>query len=328
MRHSVSKISSIALLPLLIAGCNKDNDIVLDNNDSTLRPISSASSPYQNEVYEYLPAPGQFINEPKSGFSADITSPEIACAYALDRLESHRYVSLGAFGGYIVVGFDHSILNRNGSDYDFNIEGNAFVNDHGSTNEPGIVEVMQDTNGNGLPDDTWYELKGSETGAEGTIENYSVTYYRPDGPGKNVKWTDSEGESGTVDYQKAFHTQDYYYPAWIKEDSYTLTGTRLASRTTYDANTGDWAYMAFGWGYADNMGSDAIGTGDADGAGQKNGFKISNAMDKYGNPVNLEYIDFVRVHTAVQSKAGRLGENSCEVFSFRDLNPLFYDYDK
>lgn len=39
--------------------------------------------------------------------------------------------------------------------------------------------VMQDVNGNGLPDDTWYQLKGSEYGKEETIETYAVTYYRP-----------------------------------------------------------------------------------------------------------------------------------------------------
>ena len=42
----------------------------------------------------------------------------------------------------------------------FAIQGNAFD----SSNEPGIVWVMQDVNGNGLPDDEWYELRGSETG--------------------------------------------------------------------------------------------------------------------------------------------------------------------
>ena len=82
-----------------------------------------------------------------------------ACAYAEERLRSEAYVSLGGFGGYVVVGFDHSIDNKVG-EYDFGITGNSFA----GSSEPGIVWVMQDENGNGLPDDTWYELKGSETG--------------------------------------------------------------------------------------------------------------------------------------------------------------------
>lgn len=51
--------------------------------------------------------------------------------------------------------------------YDFAIEGNAFD----GSSEPGIVWVMQDVNGNGLPDDTWYQLKGSEYGKEETMRD-------------------------------------------------------------------------------------------------------------------------------------------------------------
>ena len=74
---------------------------------------------------------------------------------------------LGGWGGYIVVGFDHSIENKGG--YDFSIKGNAFD----SSNEPGIVWVMQDVNGDGLPNDEWYELKGSEYGKPETCLLYT-----------------------------------------------------------------------------------------------------------------------------------------------------------
>ena len=46
---------------------------------------------------------------------------------------------------------------------------------------------MQDINGNGQPDDEWYELKGSETGIDGTIQDYEVTYYRP-APRAHTPW--------------------------------------------------------------------------------------------------------------------------------------------
>jgi hypothetical protein len=58
--------------------------------------------------------------------------------------------SLGGWGGYIVFGFDHSV--ENGSGGDLYIRGNAFE----GNSEAGVVWVMQDENGNGLPDDTWY----------------------------------------------------------------------------------------------------------------------------------------------------------------------------
>lgn len=65
-------------------------------------------------------------------------------------MERGIWVSLGGWGGYIVVGFDHSIENsdegyRDG--YNFSIQGNQFK----GSSEPGIVWVMQDTNGNTLP---------------------------------------------------------------------------------------------------------------------------------------------------------------------------------
>lgn len=140
--------------------------------------------------------------------------------YASKRIAKQSYVSLGSFGGYIIVGFDHSIQNKGG--YDFAIQGNAFD----SSNEPGIVWVMQDVNGNGLPDDEWYELRGSETGKPTTIQDYEVTYFRPASDGSHTYWIDNLGNTGWVDFN-AYHTQPYYYPLWITADSYTLYGTRL-----------------------------------------------------------------------------------------------------
>ena len=283
------------------------------------REKSPASLRTQSRVYEYIPAPGQFINDTQTGgFTDRITTHDAAAAYAAERLEQRRFVSLGGFGGYIVVGFDHSVVNRGGAEYDFSIQGNAFLSAAGGSNEPGIVWVMQDANGNGLPDDEWYELRGSESGAEGTIQDYAVTYYRPAGPKMAVQWSDSEGATGQIDYVKAFHRQDFYYPLWIESDTYTLRGTRLAPRNSEDA-TGNWHNNAYGWGYADNHGEDNLSDGDEGGDGQSAGFRIANAMLPDGTPVSLDFIDFVKVQTALNTKSGALGENSTEVYSFTDL---------
>ena len=287
------------------------------------RAKTASSSRYQNRVFEYIPAPGQFINETLTGgFDDTVTTHEAALAYASQRMEEKKFVSLGGFGGYIIVGFDHSIVNRGGSGYDFSIQGNAFLSNVGGSNEPGIVWVMQDTNGNGLPDDEWYELRGSETDSDGTIRGYEVTYYRPERPQMPVQWSDSQGNTGTIDYVKAFHRQDYYYPLWVAAVSYTLRGTRLTPKNTYDEATGFWHNNPFEWGYADNFGSDSLSAGDAasDGEGQSNGFKIANAIHADGSPAGLTFIDFIKVQTALNTKSGGLGENSTEVFSFDDLS--------
>lgn len=120
--------------------------------ESHRRPASGASSATWDRVYEYTPAPGQFINELVSGgFTGTETTPEAAVAYAEERMRKNTWVSLGGWGGYIVVGFDHSIDNSSSGykgGYNFSITGNAFK----GSSEPGIVYVMQDTNGNTLPD--------------------------------------------------------------------------------------------------------------------------------------------------------------------------------
>lgn len=290
------------------------------------RAKSGASKADWNKVYEYTPAPGQFINELKTGgFDGSQTTPEAAITYAEARMNEvdrdgnpyPNWVSLGGFGGYIVVGFDHSIDNT--GNYDLGILGNSFS----GSSEPGIVWVMQDENGNGLPDDTWYELAGSETGKAETIQNYAVTYYRPSGAGMPVQWTDNLGNSGEIDYLTQFHRQDYYYPLWIESDSYTLTGTCLAPRN-YDAsgNGSYWVNAEYDWGYADNFSSIDCLTGDDNVAADANAnhFKISNAIDFECKPIHLDYIDFVKVQVGVNAKSGWLGELSTEIFGFYDYN--------
>lgn len=263
-----------------------------------------------NKVYEFLPAPGQFVNE-----DYNVTTMAQAISYVEERLRQNQYASLGGFGGYIVLGFDHSIENDGG--YNFQVLGNSF---NGSS-EPGIVSVMQDENGDGLPNDTWYELKGSEYGKAETISDYEITYYRPRSVQMPVEWTDNQGKAGSVDYLNAYHRQDYYYPNWVQEDTYVLRGTCLKSRTR-EVTPGYWSNDSFEWGYADNFSAiDRLTEDDNFEAGvNANHFKISDAVTFDGKPANLKYIDFIKVQTGVNAKAGWLGEISVEVFGARDYN--------
>ena len=266
------------------------------------RVRTAASASVFSEVVEYMPAPGQFIGDMKTGgFTGQELTSEDARVYAEGRLRQNNWVSLGAFGGYIVVGFDHSVENISGAD--IAITGNSFD----GSSEPGVVWVMQDENGNGLADDTWYELRGSETGKGTTYQDYEVTYYRPAASGMPVGWTDNKGGSGTIDYLAAFHNQPSYYPTWITTDSYTLRGTRLEARN-YDrsGNGSMWVQPAYDWGYVDNASERDCSEGI-------NSLDIDNAIDVLGEPIELEYIDFVKIQSAVQAKSGWLGELSTEV---------------
>lgn len=300
--------------------CNKDETIDVEipeeNEGGGFRPTSPSSTFYIDKVYEYTPAPGQYINDFGTEFSdSEEISALAAAEWAFNRLGKHNYVSLGAFGGYIIVGFDHSI--KNTGNYEIGVFGNAFSSENGSSNEPGIVYVMQDENKNGLPDDTWYELKGSDTFARGTIYEYEVTYYKPTSEGKPIQWTDNLGNQGEIPYMGIFHKQSTYYPRWITANQYTLSGTCLKAKTLQNPETGNWDNPPFEWGYVDNMGYDNIAFGEFTNC---NRFKISDAIDITRESVDLDYIDFVKIQTGVSAVAGWLGEVSTEIFGIVDLS--------
>lgn len=303
---------------MVASSCNKDDVIVTTFEEDYYRAATESSSAEWSKVFEYTPAPGQFIGDTRTGgFSGNESTAADAVAYAEERLSKDAYVSLGGFGGYIVVGFDHSIDNHHG--YDIAIKGNSFS----GSSEPGIVWVMQDENGDGEPNDTWYELRGSEIGRKTMHRNYSVTYYRPDSPEQPVKWTDSEGGSGEIDYLKAYHQQPYYYPAWITADNYTLTGTRLEARNYDKSGKGTmWVQPEYDWGYADNFSPKDRITDSSGKSTAINRFRIADAIDDQGKTVDLKYIDFVKVQTAVNAKSGWLGELSTEVLGFYDYSMM------
>ena len=263
------------------------------------RPASEDSRAKATKLFEYVPAPGQFVN---FGEGSTLEDARLSVQSKFDAGESGWIASLGAFGGYLVAGFDHSVENVAGRP-DLKIAGNPFV----GSSEPGIVMVMQDENGNGLPDDTWYELKGSEYGKPDTEPRVAMTYYRPRSAGRGTPWTDNAGNTGSVDYN-SYHPHGSFYPAFAGE-RYTLCGARLPSNMR---EGGIESAIAYPWGYADNFG---------DGSRPRDEFWLEDAVKADGSPANLKYIDFVKIHTAVAGKGSAIGELSTETGIPEDLNP-------
>ncbi len=274
---------------------------------------------YASRIVAYCPAPGQYIND-------DLTGTPAAAARLTGGIASP--VSLGAFGGYIIFGFDHTILNDPGNPYgiDFSLFGNAFA---GSA-EPGIVRVMKDENRNGLPDDTWYELAGSQHYAGHVTGGYRITYFNPHNPADDIPWTDNLSGSGFI-LKNTFHNQPYYpSPAYfpgINPDSLTFSGSRLDIPVSTENGILKTATCLFG--YADNhavdpapqAGPDNPYTPDVlEGTGG-DAFDISWAVDGGGRYVDLDGIDFIMVQTAVRAGAGPLGEISTDVGGVTDVSP-------
>ena len=292
---------------------------------------------YATKILEYQPAAGQF-------------RCEVAWDNPVEFFENReRGLSLGALGGYVVLGFDQPIYNNPQNPYgvDFTVEGNSFVAaEKGVWTEPGAVQVMEDKNGNGLPDDgEWYELAGSDYWLSTTKRNVELTYYNPHYNDRyTVPWAMKWEENGETKYEYGavvtnnFHKHtfypDYYYNQdnpdesmrWynpsVSRDSITFTGMTNI-RGCIDMRSPSYIefYSYSGFGYCDNKGFVKDDSRIAQnpygrpslGETAGDGMDISWAVDKDGNYVDLEKIDFVKVYTAGQVIAGWLGEWSTEV---------------
>ena len=287
-----------------------------------------AQSAYQQKVWRYVPAPGQFIDaamlaEPETDSAGLAALDEAAvCAFLTEKMAGRsngRLLSLGAYGGYVVLGFDHRI--PNGPGLDLRLYGNAYyAGGHGADSEtpggsaePGIVYVSRDDNGDGLPNDTWYEIGGSETDAPQTVADYRIVYYRPAPLDADVFWRDNLGDSGYI-YRNTYHTQDSYYPWWLPGDSLVFSGRRLPDNAVDEGTEGrqSWFLRAFDYGYADNHPNDSEGAL----------VDIDWAVDADGRPVTLDSIDFVMIRTGVRQNTGWTGEVSTEVAGVEDVHCL------
>lgn len=310
------RLNRIGLNPNTVVFSNRASSTDTEEEE---QPSPDAPSAYANKVLAYCPAPGQFMNTSTTAYEKGFSAEDVR-RKAEEKLKDPYLclLSLGGFGGSIVVGFDHTVPNISGA-YDFKIYGNASYDSFGTltgalggSSEPGIVLVSKDVNGNGLADDEWYELKGSEYDSKHTIKDYAITYHRPASPLSSVKWTDNQGNTGYV-YRNETHTKNDYYPAWIEEDEMTFYGSRLKDNAVNEPRPGmpeHWVGYCYAYGYADNHPNDEKGAL----------FKIDWAVDKEGRAVKLDGIDFVKIYTAVNQYCGWMGEISTEVQAVEDLH--------
>lgn len=284
-----------------------------------------AYSPYISKVLEYNPAPGQFINTMPEYEEGDTYQTMLRKAEDAIAGTNRSLISLGSWGGYVTFAFDHSVVNTPNLP-DFIIEGNAFYSSSGNmsgSSEPGIVMISIDVNQNGLPDDPFYELAGSEYSNPATIHQYALTYHRtpaehtPQADTKNslsdttyILWKNNQGEQGYM-HKNTFHTQDYF-PLWLTDSTLTFSGTRLPDNAVDKSGKGNmWVQTTYDYGYADSHPNDSV---------SRCSFDIAWAVTADGKSANLPCADFVRVYTGVHQQCGWIGEISTEVSHARDLN--------
>lgn len=286
------------------------------------------------KVYDFMPAVGQFTNkmpEYELGDTQESMNKKAESMIKGKGTKPAGMISLGGFGGYVVFGFEKMVINMPGY-RDFRVLGNAFWADanpnanassRGGSSEAGVILVSYDTNKNGLPDDEWYEIAGSEYSK--SIKDYEITYYKPDpakAPLKNekdffatdveyIRWEDNQQNSG-FKVKNQYHSQSYF-PEWVKADKITFIGTLLPNSAVDESGTGSyWVQYSFNFGYADNVPNNDV----------ESAIDIDWAVDAKGNKVQLPGINFVKVYSGVNQESGWLGEVSTEIAGAYDLHIL------
>jgi hypothetical protein len=215
--------------------------------------------------------------------------------------------SLGAAGGYWVYRVDHQPS--------YKITGNPMA----TWSEAGIVWVQEDKNGNNIPDEMWYEIKGGdeEPAHAGTFgkqitRRYALTYFLLEGSGpaetnaynqiiRTIYWADGKGRTGEMG--------GGWSGVWgVSGNWVTFSGTLL--RDTGNIATGEYGGLDEMGGYVDNYGWS--GWSDSD---TWDRFSVSDAIHADGSPATLNAVRFIKVQTAIFRYGGIFGEVSTEIKS-------------
>lgn len=274
-------------------------------------------SPYITSIFDFNPAPGMMAND----FYKVGNTKEDVMKIALGRINETSVgypIDLGGFGGSIVVGFDHTVVNIAGEE-DFRIYGGD-VSDPTVAKEnppaPGLIYVAYDKNKNGKPDeDEWFEIIGSQHTKENTVKNFKITYYKP-AVGKPLVaagpfWADIEhlycennqDEKYYMEKPASASPKKDFFPSWLTENTVSYSGIKLnvgfARRNP--AQTTLWLSTPPEWGYANAINPD---------------IDIDWAVDKNGNKANLPGIDFIKVVNCVSEPMGRCIQQSSMATQF------------
>jgi hypothetical protein len=209
--------------------------------------------------------------------------------------------SLGAIGGYEVWGVAHQSTYR--------IRGNPMA----AWAEPGVIWIQEDRNGNNVPDEMWYELKGSEDESaryrSWITRRYAITFIDPKGTDPIyqyggllqhlIYWADARGRADMFPSQWPVDGPD-----WM-----TFTTTLLRDAHQYHVITQVIEGGAGGlWGYVDVPDPTKHDGYDFD------IFPINRAIRADGSPISLSTVRFIKVQTSVFGYGEVFGDFSTEIY--------------
>lgn len=192
-------------------------------------------------------------------------------------LDDSNITVLGTFGGYVVLGHDAPIYNLEGDDF--------VVNAHWSDQDIPLtsVMVMEDSNGNHRPDDTWYWIKDS-FGDNKEGKNYKVTYSFEE----KGQYKTGQGSIGQLRLEVPVTTPLASPYLQMAKDLHWKQ-----FRPTYYSLYGNIKYM-----HQAPIKSVRLNT---------KGYNIDNAQNDAGESICLSKIDFVKVYSNTLDTMAGLG---------------------
>jgi len=273
-----------------------------------------AESPFATLVVEYRPAPGQFVHNPLFNDPQSALGPPSGGGTSTPNNES--IMTLGGFGGYIVLAFDHTVLDdpMNAFGVDAIVFGNAhWVSGNSQRHwaECATIEISLDENGNDESDDVWYLIPGSHL------------------PNPLAVWRKAWLDDGA-------QTWAFELPADI------FSPVPLMNPNTDGVNEGIYGYaeytptLVLGDTNSDNIvdapsisaeefyarPDDPLTVGITPRSGGGDAFDIAWAVDPAtGNAAELHGFDFVRITTGVEFDKPPFGERSAEIDAVADVAP-------
>jgi hypothetical protein len=312
---------------------------------ANLLPVAQVrgQSPFAAQVVGYRPAPGQFVNDPDFSDPIRALGPPAGGGTVDPSHES--VVTLGGFGGYIVLRFDHVVEDHPLNP--FGMDAIVFGNAHWIANNPNrhwaecaTIEIALDENGDGRidGDELWYLIPGSHV-SDPFLQLASQTWDddpQSATPPSMIDWVPA-GKSG------AWTTSGHALPSEI------FGAVVIENPTPEGGNEGVFGYadysptLVLGDLNGDNVVDDpTIGAADfytrpddpravgiSPGSGGGDAFDIVWAVHPVtGESAGLGGFNFIRMTTAVDAVLGFLGEKSAEIDAVSDASPdAFGDLD-
>ena len=256
-----------------------------------------AEDPWADSVILYVPGagapltvtdPSKAVGEPSGGGPSTPNNDAV--------------VSLGGQGGVLVLRFNTPVTDdpRNPFGLDCIVYSNAFWtggNPQVKFQEPAIIEISEDVNGNGITDDPWYLIPGSR--------GYSYTPF--------PQVTEPKGQSNS------------------DSEPYLLAGN-IRNPNLFDANPGN-NLEEYNWGYCEMTPSmtpyldnyvrpdDPHAVGITSRSGGGDAFDIAWAVDAGGHPAGIARFHFIRITSFISRNFGALGTASPEIDAVADVAP-------